>query len=83
MHMARTTLNLDEKLIKDAMKATGLKTKTEVLHAGLNRLLLEEAIKFFVSIGGTMPNAEAPTRRRRQPITKPIENIKPAGRVAR
>ena len=39
MHMARTTLNLDEKLIKDAMRATGIKTKTDVVRAGLQRLL--------------------------------------------
>ncbi len=71
MHMARTTLNLDEKLIKNAMKATGLKTKTEVLHAGLNRLLQDEAIEFLIKMGGSMPDIEDRPRRR-PPVTRKL-----------
>lgn len=69
MHMARTTLNLDEKLIKDAMKATGIKTKTEVIRAGLNRLLDDEAIEFLMKMGGSMPDIEERPRRR-TPVTR-------------
>lgn len=69
MHMARTTLNLDEKLIKDAMKATGIKTKTEVIRAGLNRLLDDEAMEFLMKMGGSMPDIEDRPRRR-PPVTR-------------
>ena len=69
MHMARTTLNLDEKLIKDAMRATGIKTKTDVVRAGLQRLLQDEAIEFLIKMGGSMPHIEDRPRRR-PPITR-------------
>ena len=38
MHM-RTTLNLDDSLVAEAMRLTGLKEKTAVIHAGLKALM--------------------------------------------
>ena len=35
----RTTVLIDEKLIREAMKATGLKTKRAVVEAGLRALI--------------------------------------------
>jgi Arc/MetJ family transcription regulator len=35
----RTTLNLDESLVRQALRETGAKTKTEVLEMGLRELL--------------------------------------------
>jgi Arc/MetJ family transcription regulator len=35
----RTNIDIDDKLIKDTLKATGLKTKREVVELGLETLL--------------------------------------------
>lgn len=35
----RTNIEIDDKLIKDTLKATGLKTKREVVELGLETLL--------------------------------------------
>jgi Arc/MetJ family transcription regulator len=35
----RTTIDIDEKLLRDALRATGLKTKREVVELGLRTLL--------------------------------------------
>lgn len=35
----RTNIDIDEKLIKDTLKVTGLKTKREVVELGLETLL--------------------------------------------
>lgn len=46
----RTNIVIDEKLMKDTLKATGLKTKREAVELGLRTLLSlkhQEAIKQF------------------------------------
>ena len=35
----RTTIDIDDKLMRDALQATGLKTKREVIELGLRMLL--------------------------------------------
>lgn len=63
MHM-RTTLNLDDSLVEEAMRLTGLKEKTAVVHAGLRELIRRESVKRLIALGGTDPKATAPPRRR-------------------
>lgn len=63
MHM-RTTLNLDEELLRKAREYTGIKEKTAVIHEALTRLVRDEAGKRLVALGGTMPNFKAGRRRR-------------------
>ena len=50
MHM-RTTLNIDEHLLEDAMKLTGLKEKTAVVHAGLQELIRRENARRVIALG--------------------------------
>ncbi len=39
MYMGKTTVVIDEKLMQEALKATNLKTKKEVIEKGLRELL--------------------------------------------
>ena len=49
----RTNVVLDDKLVRDAMKATGAKTKREVLTRGLQRLLQDKAQHALLELHGT------------------------------
>jgi Arc/MetJ family transcription regulator len=60
----RTTLNIDDTLLHAAMRATGLTEKTAVVHAGLKELVARDAARRLIALGGTMPEAKAPPRRR-------------------
>ena len=60
----RTTLNLDDTLMRDAMRVTGLEEKTAVVHEGLKALIARDAARRLIALGGTMPGAKAAPRRR-------------------
>ena len=63
LHM-RTTLNLDEHLLREAGRLAGLRVKTEVIHEGLRALIARESGRRLAALGGSMPAAKAPSRRR-------------------
>jgi Arc/MetJ family transcription regulator len=48
----RTNIVLDDKLVKDAMKASGAKTKREVVSLGLRELLRVKAQKNLLDLRG-------------------------------
>jgi Arc/MetJ family transcription regulator len=60
----RTTLDLDEELIEEARKLTGIREKTALLHAGLEALLAREAARRLAALGGTEPELRPVPRRR-------------------
>ncbi len=60
----RTTLNLDDHLIREAARLTGLRAKTAVIHEGLRALITRESARRLAALGGSMPAAKAPPRRR-------------------
>jgi len=60
MHM-RTTINLDDELVREARKYTGIEEKTALIHEAL---IAREAGKRLAALGGTMPDFELPRRRR-------------------
>jgi Arc/MetJ family transcription regulator len=60
----RTTLNLDEDLLREALKQTGARTKTEVLEMGLRALLEKEARRRLKGLFGEIPKLELVKRRR-------------------
>lgn len=60
----RTTLNLDENLLREALKQTGARTKTEVLEMGLRALLEKEARRRLKGLFGEIPKLELVKRRR-------------------
>jgi Arc/MetJ family transcription regulator len=66
MHM-RTTLNLDDELVRQAREETGIQEKTALVHEGLRALIRRGAAKRLIALGGTMPDFQAGRRRRSQP----------------
>lgn len=60
----RTTLNLDDKLMQEAARLTGIREKTAVIHRGLEALIAREAARRLAALGGTMPRLKVPARRR-------------------
>lgn len=63
MHM-RTTLNLDDALLEEALELTGLDEKTAVIHEGLRALIAREKSRRLARLGGTEPQLKAAPRRR-------------------
>ena len=63
MHM-RTTLILNEALLEEARRLTGLTEKTALVHAGLEALIARESARRLADLGGSDPRAVAGSRRR-------------------
>jgi Arc/MetJ family transcription regulator len=60
----RTTLNLDDALMAEALRLTGLEEKTAVIHEGLRALIAREKARRLARLGGTEPGlSEVPRRR--------------------
>jgi Arc/MetJ family transcription regulator len=51
----RTNMEIDEKLLRDALRATGLKTKREVIELGLRTLLRLRAQQEIRGYRGRLP----------------------------
>jgi len=63
MHM-RTTLNLDDELVAEAQRLSGLDEKTAVIHEGLRALIARESARRLARLGGSEPALQSPPRRR-------------------
>ncbi len=63
IHM-KTTLILDDTLMKRALELTGLKEKTAAVHAGLEALIARESARRLAKLGGTMPDLKLTPRRK-------------------
>ena len=66
MHM-RTTLNIDDALLQEAARLTGIAEKTAVVRAGLEALIARESAHRLASLGGSEPGIRRINRRRPQP----------------
>ena len=60
----RTTLDLDDELLQQAIRATGAKSKTEVIQLGLRALLEREARRRLRALYGRRPELNEVRRRR-------------------
>jgi len=60
----RTTLNIDDRLMADATRLSGLREKTAVVHRGLEALIARESAKRLAAMGGSQKTLAAPRRRR-------------------
>ena len=60
----RTTVNLDDRLVEEATKATGETERTRLLHDGLRALIARENARAIIALRGTEPDAWIPERRR-------------------
>ena len=63
MHM-RSTLNIDDHLVEEARRLTGIKEKTALVRAGLEALIAREVGRRLAALGGTQPDFEAAPRER-------------------
>jgi Arc/MetJ family transcription regulator len=60
----RTTLVLDDDLLAEAQRLTGMTEKTLLVRAGLNALIERESARRLARLGATEPALEAVPRRR-------------------
>lgn len=60
----RTTLNLDEALLEEAQRITGVAERTAVIHEGLRALIERESARRLARLGGSEPGLTSPPRRR-------------------
>ncbi len=60
----RTTLILNDSLVKRAHQLTGIGETSALVHAGLEALIARESARRLASLGGTMPGLPPPRRRR-------------------
>ena len=63
MHM-RTTLNIDEQLLRKAAKLTGVQEKTSLVRLGLEALISKEAALRLAHLGGSEKQLKSTPRRR-------------------
>jgi Arc/MetJ family transcription regulator len=60
----RTTLALDDELLRKAQAYTGLKEKSGLVREALKALIEREAARRLARLGGSEPSLSAPRRRR-------------------
>lgn len=60
----RTTIKLDDQLLSEAQRITGMKERTALIHAGLRALIERESARRLARLGGSEPEL-APVPRRR------------------
>jgi len=60
----RTTINVDEALLEEARRLTGMKGRTELIHEGLRALIQRESARRLARLGGTEPGLRHVPRRR-------------------
>lgn len=66
----RTTLNIDDDLLREAAQLSGIAEKTAVVRAGLEALIARESARRLAALGGSEPNIRAVRRRRLQSRVK-------------
>ena len=59
----RTTLNIDESILKKASDLSGIKEKTQLLHEGLKALIAKQSALRLSKLGGTSPKLKNIPRR--------------------
>lgn len=60
----RTTLNIDDSLLRDAERLTGVKEKTSLVRLGLEALIAKESARRLAALGGTEKHLRTIRRRR-------------------
>lgn len=59
----KTALNLDDRLLHEAMQASGIRQKTAVIHEGLRLIIEQKARERLILLGGKLRKIKAPARR--------------------
>ena len=60
----RTTLNIDDALIEEARRLTGIDERTALIHEGLRALIARESARRLAMLGGSEPRLRPIPRRR-------------------
>ena len=60
----RTTINIDDDLLEEAARLTGIEQKTALVRAGLEALVARASSRRLAELGGTERELQAPRRRR-------------------
>jgi Arc/MetJ family transcription regulator len=60
----RTTLNIDDQLLEDAQRLTGISEKTALIREGLRALIERERARRLARLGGSEPQLKSIPRRR-------------------
>ncbi len=60
----RTTINLDDELLKEAQRITGMKGRTALIHEGLRALIERESARRLARLGGSDAQLRPVPRRR-------------------
>ncbi|MEX2373056.1 MAG: type II toxin-antitoxin system VapB family antitoxin [Dehalococcoidia bacterium] len=63
----RTTVTLDDELIEQAQRITGVTERTALLRAGLLALIERESARRLARLGGSEPQIEEVSRQRSDP----------------
>ncbi len=63
----RTTINLDEALLEQAQRVTGLKERTALIREGLKALIERESARRLARLGSSEPDVRPVPRRRAEP----------------
>ena len=66
MHV-RTTLNIDEALLAEAARLTGVREKTALVRRGLEALIARESARRLAALAGSEPALRPAPRRRSEP----------------
>ena len=66
MHM-RTTLNIDDALLEEAVRLTGVTEKTALVRQGLEALIARESARRLAALGGSEHALRPISRRRSRP----------------
>lgn len=59
----RTTLNIDDQLLEEAQRITGLNEKVALVREGLRALIERESARRLARLGGSEPELEPVSRR--------------------
>jgi Arc/MetJ family transcription regulator len=60
----RTTLILDDSLVEEARRLTGIQEKTALVHKGLQELIARESARRLAALGGSEPDVKPIPRRK-------------------
>jgi Arc/MetJ family transcription regulator len=60
----RTTLNIEDNLLDQAARMTGVVEKTALVRLGLEALIARESARRLAALGGTEKKLQVPPRRR-------------------
>ena len=63
----RTTLNIDDELLSEAQRITGVTEKTALVREGLRALIERESALRLAQLGGSEPQLEPVSRRKTGP----------------